>query len=202
MIRVLEAIVEDAGGNGEILIRSPGVGMVSATPRTGEVLVAGSKVGRLSALGRSVELVLPKGISGRVAERALHNRRDPVRLRRRPPASRAGRGGRSRSGLPRPVPSRHPGSTGRNLRDRLSYARHVLSSPATRIACLRGGRPASGRRKHLGLGGSDEVFFRHHLRRRRTSTTSRGRRDPCRRQFRGPGRSGPHRGTARIRNIS
>ncbi len=78
MIRVLEAIVEDAGGNGEILIRSPGVGMVSATPRTGEILVAGSKVGRLSALGRSVELVLPKGISGRVAERALHNRRDPV----------------------------------------------------------------------------------------------------------------------------
>ena len=76
MSRTLEAIVED--GSGEILVRSPGVGMVSDTPRTGEILVAGSRVGRLNALGRTIELVLPRGISGRVAARALRNRRDPV----------------------------------------------------------------------------------------------------------------------------
>jgi acetyl-CoA carboxylase biotin carboxyl carrier protein len=74
----LEAIIEEGSSSGEILVRSPGVGMVSGTPRPGEVLVAGSRVGRLNVLSRTVELVLPRGHSGRVAGRVLGNRRDPV----------------------------------------------------------------------------------------------------------------------------
>jgi acetyl-CoA carboxylase biotin carboxyl carrier protein len=52
--------------------------MYGNAPQIGEVLVGHSRAGRLSSLGRTVELVLPRGTSGRVAERALRNLQDPV----------------------------------------------------------------------------------------------------------------------------
>ncbi len=75
----IEAITEEGAGDaGEILLCSPAVAMYHDAPKVGEVLVAGSSAGRLSVLGRSMELVLPHPISGRVSERMLRNRRDPV----------------------------------------------------------------------------------------------------------------------------
>jgi biotin carboxyl carrier protein len=54
------------------------VGLYGFAPRVGEVLVAGSRAGRIISLGRTMELVVPKGVTGRVAERQLATRSDPV----------------------------------------------------------------------------------------------------------------------------
>lgn len=67
-----------AADDGELLLESPEVGMYSCAPRRGEVLVAGSRVGLLKSLGRTVSLVLPGGVTGRVVERLLPTRSDPV----------------------------------------------------------------------------------------------------------------------------
>lgn len=64
--------------DGELLLSSPAVGFYGFAPRVGEVLVGGSRVGRLTTLGRTVELLVPKGVTGRVAERQLATRSDPV----------------------------------------------------------------------------------------------------------------------------
>jgi acetyl-CoA carboxylase biotin carboxyl carrier protein len=75
----LEVIVEKSdSGRGELLVKSPSVGMYGGAPKAGEVLVGRSRVGRLTSLGRTVSLIMPRGTLGRVAERMLHNRRDPV----------------------------------------------------------------------------------------------------------------------------
>ena len=73
-----EVLVEEDSRSGELLLRSPAVGMFAGVPRVGEILVPGSRVGRITALGRTTELVLPEEVSGRVSERASRNRRDPV----------------------------------------------------------------------------------------------------------------------------
>lgn len=76
---VVEAIVRpSAADTGEILLCSPEVGIYSHAPKVLDVLLSGAGAGRLTALGRTVDLVLPQAISGRVAERMLRNRRDPV----------------------------------------------------------------------------------------------------------------------------
>jgi acetyl-CoA carboxylase biotin carboxyl carrier protein len=67
-----------AADDGELVLESPGVGLYSCAPRRGEVLVAGSRVGLLTSLGRTVSLVLPGGATGRVVERLLPTRSDPV----------------------------------------------------------------------------------------------------------------------------
>jgi biotin carboxyl carrier protein len=81
-IRRLEALVEAEAGSGEeggaLVVRSPGVGVYGSAPRVGEILGGGSPAGRLTTLGETVELALPRGNLGRVAERALPNRQDPV----------------------------------------------------------------------------------------------------------------------------
>lgn len=76
--REVEVIVEQGNDSGNFLVKSPGVGIWSRAPRVGGVLVAGSRVGRLTSLGRTIELVLPRGVSGRIAERMLRHRQDPV----------------------------------------------------------------------------------------------------------------------------
>lgn len=73
----MDVIVEPASEGG-LLIRSPGVGIYGQSPRAGEILTAGCRVGRLTTLGRTVDLKMPRGSTGRVAERRLANRRDPV----------------------------------------------------------------------------------------------------------------------------
>jgi biotin carboxyl carrier protein len=76
---VVEAVIEQStSDSGEILLCSPAVGIYSHPPKVREVLISGAGAGRLTALGRTVELVLPQATSGRVAERMLRNRRDPV----------------------------------------------------------------------------------------------------------------------------
>jgi biotin carboxyl carrier protein len=77
-IRREVVVTPDAQRPGEILLRSPGVGTYGSAPLVGEVLVGGSRVGRLKVLGRTLDLILPTGTTGRVAERALANRQDPV----------------------------------------------------------------------------------------------------------------------------
>jgi acetyl-CoA carboxylase biotin carboxyl carrier protein len=73
----MDVLVEPAPDGG-LLIRSPGVGVYGHTPRVGEILTVGSRVGRLTTLGKTIDLKLPRGSTGRVAERRLANRRDPV----------------------------------------------------------------------------------------------------------------------------
>jgi biotin carboxyl carrier protein len=73
----MDVIVEPASEGG-LLVRSPGVGIYGQSPRAGEILTAGSRIGRLTTLGRTIDLKLPRGSTGRVAERRLANRRDPV----------------------------------------------------------------------------------------------------------------------------
>jgi acetyl-CoA carboxylase biotin carboxyl carrier protein len=75
---IVEALVEHRGENGEILVRAPAVGVFGAVPGVGEVLVGGSRAGRLTTLNRTSDVVLPRGVSGRVAERMLIHRREPV----------------------------------------------------------------------------------------------------------------------------
>lgn len=74
----LEALVEQGTAAGEIVVRSPGVGLLGHAPRQGEVLVGGGLVGRLTTLGVTADVRLPAGTSGRVVERALVHHRDPV----------------------------------------------------------------------------------------------------------------------------
>ncbi|MCP4898413.1 MAG: hypothetical protein GY906_15675 [bacterium] len=75
----LEVIVEASSSeSGELLVVAPAVGRYGFAPRVGEVLVGGSRVGRLTALERTVELVLPRGVTGRVAERECTTRSNPV----------------------------------------------------------------------------------------------------------------------------
>jgi len=73
----LEAVVE-AGEGGELIVRSPGVGLYGYAPRVGEILIGRSRAGRLTTLGRTVNLVLPAEAGGRVAERVLIDRSQPV----------------------------------------------------------------------------------------------------------------------------
>jgi acetyl-CoA carboxylase biotin carboxyl carrier protein len=65
-------------GSGELLLKSPAVGLYGCAPLVGEVLVAGSRAGRLTVLGRTVELLVPRGVTGRVAETFVATRKDPV----------------------------------------------------------------------------------------------------------------------------
>jgi acetyl-CoA carboxylase biotin carboxyl carrier protein len=75
----LEVIVEESDTDrGEILLKSPAVGLYGDAPKVGEVLVGGSRAGRLTSLGRTASLLMPPATAGRVAERMLYNRRDPV----------------------------------------------------------------------------------------------------------------------------
>jgi acetyl-CoA carboxylase biotin carboxyl carrier protein len=75
----VEVIVGDGPeNNGELLLKSPAVGRYGFAPRVGEVLVGGSRVGRLISLERTVDLMVPRGVTGRVAERQLATRSDPV----------------------------------------------------------------------------------------------------------------------------
>lgn len=75
----VEVIVSDGSEtDGELLLKSPAVGRYGFAPRVGEVLVGGSRVGRLISLERTVDLLVPRGITGRVAERQLATRSDPV----------------------------------------------------------------------------------------------------------------------------
>ena len=66
--RIHALVDRDGDDAGELLVRSPAVGLYGFAPRVGEVLVSGSIAGRLSTLGRTVDLVLPAGATGRVAE--------------------------------------------------------------------------------------------------------------------------------------
>jgi acetyl-CoA carboxylase biotin carboxyl carrier protein len=75
---VVEALVEQHGDDGEILVLAPAVGLFGGAPGIGEVLVGGSRAGRLTTLNRTSDVVLPQGASGRVAERMLAHRRGPV----------------------------------------------------------------------------------------------------------------------------
>jgi len=75
----VEVIVSDGPeADGVLLLRSPAVGRYGFAPRVGEVVVGGSRVGRLTSLERTVELQVPRGVTGRVAERQLATRSDPV----------------------------------------------------------------------------------------------------------------------------
>ena len=75
----IEVIVNDAPKtDGELLLASPAVGLYGFAPRVGEVLVGGSRAGRLRSLGRTIDLRVPRGVTGRVAERRLTTRSDPV----------------------------------------------------------------------------------------------------------------------------
>jgi len=75
----VDVIASDGeGADGELLLKSPAVGWYGFAPRVGEVVVGGSRVGRLSSLGRTVELLVPRGVTGRIAERQLATRSDPV----------------------------------------------------------------------------------------------------------------------------
>jgi acetyl-CoA carboxylase biotin carboxyl carrier protein len=79
MYRQIDVIVNDEAQNdGELLLGSPAVGRFGAAPRIGEILVGGSRVGYLKSLGRTFELLLPPGLTGRVAERQIATRSDPV----------------------------------------------------------------------------------------------------------------------------
>jgi biotin carboxyl carrier protein len=71
-------VAEDPQNRTELLLGSPTVGHYGAAPRIGEVLVGGSRVGCLTSLGRRVDLVVPRGVTGRVAERRSASRREPV----------------------------------------------------------------------------------------------------------------------------
>ncbi len=73
----LDVMVEN-GAEGALLIQSPAVGFYGSAPRVGEVLVGGSRVGTLVTLGKVHDLVLPSGVTGRVAERLVVSRADPV----------------------------------------------------------------------------------------------------------------------------
>lgn len=76
---ILEVIVEERDTHrGELLLKSPAVGMYGDAPKVGEVLVGRSRAGHLTSLGRGASLVMPRTAAGRVAEQMLHNRRDPV----------------------------------------------------------------------------------------------------------------------------
>ena len=75
----VEVLVESGpDGDGELELRAPAVGLYGFAPRVGEVVVSGSRLGRLTTLARTVDLVLPSGVTGRIAERALITRHDPV----------------------------------------------------------------------------------------------------------------------------
>jgi len=77
--RKVEAIIEAGDGdNDELVVRSPGVGLYGYAPRVGEILVGRGRAGRLTTLGLTVELVLPADQGGRVAERVLVDRLQPV----------------------------------------------------------------------------------------------------------------------------
>jgi len=77
--RQIDVIVSDGPkSDGELLVASPAVGLFGSAPRVGEILVGGSRVGHLKSLGRTLELLLPQGVTGRVAERHLATRSDPV----------------------------------------------------------------------------------------------------------------------------
>lgn len=65
----LDVIVgEDPEKKTELLLGSPTVGVFTAVPKVGEVVVGGSHIGCLVTLGRRVDLVIPRGVTGRVAE--------------------------------------------------------------------------------------------------------------------------------------
>jgi acetyl-CoA carboxylase biotin carboxyl carrier protein len=75
----VDVIVGDGpDADGELLLRSPAVGRYGFAPQVGEVVVGGSRVGRLISLERTVDLMVPRGTTGRVAERQLATRSDPV----------------------------------------------------------------------------------------------------------------------------
>jgi len=73
----VEVTVSDAD-DGALLVQAPAVGLYGFAPKVGEVLVGGSKVGTLVNLGTRTDLVLPRGVTGRVAERLLVTRSNPV----------------------------------------------------------------------------------------------------------------------------
>jgi len=75
----LDVLVEERPDRaGEIVVSSPAVGRFGAALMVGEVVVGGSRVGRLTNLGRKVDLVVPRGVTGRVAEVELDHGSGPV----------------------------------------------------------------------------------------------------------------------------
>lgn len=76
--RIDVIVSEDTENSQELVLGSPAVGYYSSAPRVGEVVVGGSRVGCLTTLGRRVDLVVPRGVTGRVVERKLATRSEPV----------------------------------------------------------------------------------------------------------------------------
>jgi acetyl-CoA carboxylase biotin carboxyl carrier protein len=76
--RIDVIVREDPANRQEVVLGSPAVGHFSSAPRVGEVVVGGSQVGCLTSLGRRIDLVVPRGVTGRVAEVKPANRSDPV----------------------------------------------------------------------------------------------------------------------------
>ncbi len=75
----IEALVKpDSGGEQSLCVSSPGVGIMSRTPRLGEIVVEGSLAGHLTTLGQTVNVVIPASVTGRIAERHLTHKREPV----------------------------------------------------------------------------------------------------------------------------
>lgn len=76
--RIDVIVIEDAENRKDLILGSPAVGRFSPAPMVGEVVVGGSGVGCLTSLGRRVDLVVPRGVTGRVAEIKPATRNDPV----------------------------------------------------------------------------------------------------------------------------
>ena len=69
---------KDPENESGLVLESPAVGLYDSAPMVGEVVVGGSRAGVLTSLGRRIDLVVPKGVTGRVAEACLTTHRDPV----------------------------------------------------------------------------------------------------------------------------
>lgn len=76
--RIDVIVSEDPDNRKDLLLGSPAVGRFNSAPMVGEVVVGGSRVGCLTSLGRRVDLVVPRGVTGRVADLKPATRNDPV----------------------------------------------------------------------------------------------------------------------------
>lgn len=75
--RRLELLLRRAGGD-RVELRSPGVGLFTASALSGQVLTEGATAGALLVLGVAVPLVVPKGVAGRIASQRPERVREPV----------------------------------------------------------------------------------------------------------------------------
>lgn len=64
-------LIVDRDAEERVLIKSPGVGRWLEAPREGELAIGGRSLGVLQILGRDHALVVPAGVRGVVAERAV-----------------------------------------------------------------------------------------------------------------------------------